>query len=92
MRPGALGLSNLTLWGPRRGGERSDRSRAGLEAVAGGDHTVPRITGVLGRHRPGSRRMDRLGEFGVASHAVAVAADVDGVTAVEEPVGQLRRP
>ena len=34
--------------------------------------------------------MDGFGEFGLASHPVAVAADVDDVAAVEQPV-QLRR-
>ena len=32
--------------------------------------------------------MDRLGEFGVPAHAIAVAPDVDDVAPVEEPVEQ----
>ena len=46
------------------------------------------VCGVLRRDGPGGGRVDGLGELGVASHAVAVAADVDDVAAVEQPVEQ----
>ena len=42
--------------------------------------------GALRRDGPGGGRVDGLGEFGVPSHPVAVAPDVDDVAAVEEPV------
>ena len=37
---------------------------------------------------PRSGRVDGLGEFHVAPQAVAVAADIDDVAAVEQPVEQ----
>ena len=60
---------------PRR--ERSDGSGASRGA---------RVCRALRRDGPGSRRVDGLGEFGVASHPVAVAPDVDDVAAVKQPV------
>ena len=60
-----------------------------MSHVEGGWHRVVRRSRG-GRSRrggvPGGVGVDGLAEIGVAAHAVAVAADVDDVAAVQEPV------
>ena len=47
-------------------------------------------TRILGTDRSDSRRVDRLGEFGVPTKPIAVAPDVDDVALVPDRVQQCR--
>ena len=66
----------------------------GAESVRGSGPGVRSPWQSLGRCRRSAvhsvgQGMDRFGEFRVATHAVAVASDVDDVAPVEQAVGQL---
>ena len=74
----STGIENVPVRRLPREAERPERGVPG--GCSGRGSRGLRVLGVLDRDGPGGGRVDGLGEFGVASHPVAVAADVDVAT------------